>query len=83
MIKKKIFLNRSDVVGVIARLRVGVLDSKPGRDKRFYLILNVHTNLWGPPNLQLSGYRVSFPGLKRPEREANHWPVIIAEIKNE
>ena len=35
----------------------------------------------GPPSLQPSGYRDSFQGLKRPEREVNNSPPSTAEDK--
>jgi hypothetical protein len=38
--------------------------------------------LWGPPNLLYNGYReLSFPGVKRPGREADHSPPTSAEVK--
>jgi hypothetical protein len=36
---------------------------------------------WGPPSLLYNGYRVSFPGVKRPGRGLNHPPSSIEEIK--
>jgi hypothetical protein len=35
----------------------------------------------GPPNLPSNGYQGSFPGLKRPGREADHSPPSTAEVK--
>jgi hypothetical protein len=38
--------------------------------------------LWGPPSLLSNGYREgSFPGVKQPEREADHSPPFCAEVK--
>ena len=37
--------------------------------------------LWGPTNLLYSGYRVSFPGVKRPGRGVDHPPPSSAEVK--
>jgi hypothetical protein len=37
--------------------------------------------LWGSPNLLKNGYRGSFPGVKRHEREADHSPPTSAEVK--
>jgi hypothetical protein len=36
---------------------------------------------WGPPSLLYNGYRVSFPGVKRPGRGVNHNPPPRAEFK--
>jgi hypothetical protein len=36
---------------------------------------------WGPPSLLYKGYRVSFPGIKRPGRGVDHPPPYSAEVK--
>jgi hypothetical protein len=36
---------------------------------------------WGPPSLLYEGYRVSFPGLKRPWRGVNHPLPSSAKVK--
>jgi hypothetical protein len=36
---------------------------------------------WGPPILLYNGYRVPFPGVKRPGRGVNHPPPSSAEVK--
>jgi hypothetical protein len=36
---------------------------------------------WGPPSLLNSGYRVSFPGVKRLRRGINHPPLSNPEVK--
>jgi hypothetical protein len=36
---------------------------------------------WGPPSLLYDGYRVSFPGVKRPGRGADHPPSSSARVK--
>ena len=36
---------------------------------------------WDPPSLLYNGYRVSFPGVKRPGRGVNHPPPSSAEVK--
>jgi hypothetical protein len=36
---------------------------------------------WGPPSLLYNGYRVSFPGVKRPGRGVDHPYQSIAEVK--
>ena len=38
---------------------------------------------WGPPSLLYNGYRVSFPGVKRPGRGADHPPPSSAEVEGE
>jgi len=38
--------------------------------------------LWGHPSFLFSGYRNSFPGIKRPGREADHKPPCSDEAKN-
>ena len=35
---------------------------------------------WGPPSLLYNGYRVSFPGVKRPGRGVDHPPPSTAEV---
>ena len=37
---------------------------------------------WGLPSLLYDGYRVSFPGVKRPGRGINHPPPSSAEVKD-
>jgi hypothetical protein len=36
---------------------------------------------WGPPSLLYNGYRVSFPGVKRPGRGVDHPPSYSVEVK--
>ena len=36
---------------------------------------------WGPPSLLYNGYRVSFPGVKRPGREVDYPPSSIAKVQ--
>jgi hypothetical protein len=38
---------------------------------------------WGPPNLLYNGYRVTFPGVNRSGRGADHQPPSSAEDKIE
>jgi hypothetical protein len=48
----------------------------------FYLFFNTRAELsCGPLSLLYSGYRVSFAGLKRRERDINHPPPSRAEVK--
>jgi hypothetical protein len=37
--------------------------------------------LWGQPNLLYNGYQGLFPGVKRPGREADHYPLTSVEVK--
>ena len=37
--------------------------------------------LWNPPIVLYSGYRVYFPGIKRPGRGVNHPPPTRAKLK--
>jgi hypothetical protein len=37
--------------------------------------------LWGPPNLLSNGFRGSFSGVNRPDREADRSPLASAEVK--
>ena len=39
--------------------------------------------LWGPPSLLYNGYRLSFLGVKRPERSVDHPPHLALRLKNE
>jgi len=36
---------------------------------------------WGPPSLVYNGYRISFPGVKRPGRDVNYPPPCSAKVK--
>jgi hypothetical protein len=36
---------------------------------------------WGPPSLLYNGYRVTFPGVKRPGRGVDHPPSSSARVK--
>jgi len=36
---------------------------------------------WSPPSLLYKGYRVSFPGVKRPERGTDHKSPSSADVK--
>ena len=36
---------------------------------------------WGPTSLLCNGYRVSFPGVKRPGRGVNHPPHLAPKLK--
>ena len=56
----------------------------PGRVKRFFFSFpKLPDRLWGPPSLLFSGYRGSFPGLKRPGREVDRSAPFAAEVRYE
>jgi len=38
---------------------------------------------WGPPCFLYNGYRVSFPGVKRPGRGVYHPPLLAPRLKKE
>ena len=38
---------------------------------------------WGPPSLLYNGYRVSYPGVKRPRHGVDHPPPLVARLKKE
>jgi len=48
----------------------------------FSLLEKVQSAL-GPPSLPLNGYRVSYQGVKRLRRDADHSPGSRAEVNNE
>ena len=52
-----------DVSGIESRWGGEIFRARPDRH-------------WGPPSLLYNGYRVSFPGVKRPGRGVDHPPPI-------
>jgi hypothetical protein len=52
-------------------------------DMNFFCTSNRPDQLWGPPSLQGTKYRGSFPGVKRPWRDVDHPLPPCAEVKNE
>ena len=44
----------------------------PGMGKRFFVSPKYPDRLWGSPSLLISSRRVTFTGLKRPERDVYH-----------
>jgi hypothetical protein len=57
-----------------------VLDG-PGDRMAVGIFLNSPDGPWGRPSLVCNGYRVFFPGVKRPGRGVNHPPASSAEVK--
>jgi hypothetical protein len=53
-----------------------------GKGRDFFFLRPRLYRLWGPLSILFNGYRDSFPGVKRPEREADHSPPSSAEVKN-
>ena len=49
----------------------------------FYCVLFLPRPALGPSSLQYSGYRVCFPGIKRPERGVDHPPLIALMLKKD
>ena len=69
---------RDSAVGIETRYE---LDG-PGIESRWRQIFrNRPDRPWGPPSLLYSGYRVSFPGVKRPGRGVNHPNPSSSEVK--
>jgi hypothetical protein len=69
---------RDSSVGVANRYG---LDS-PGMESRWGRIFRTRPDRpWGPPSLLYNGYRVSFPGVKRPRRGVDHQPSSSARVK--
>ena len=65
-------------VGIATLYMLDGLASNPGGVK----IFRAHPDRrWGPHCLLYNWYRVSFPGLKRPERDVGHSPLSCAEVK--
>ena len=57
-----------------------VRGSNPGGDE----IFRTHPDRpWGPPCLLYNGYRVSFPGVKRPGHGVDHPPHLALRLKKE
>jgi hypothetical protein len=57
--------------------------SNSGRGKRLFSSAELTDQLWEPSCLVFDGYKVYFPGVKRPGRETDHSPTSSAEVKNE
>jgi hypothetical protein len=66
-------MGRDSVVGIAT-----VRGSNPGGGKIFR---SRPERPWGPPSLLYNGYRVSFPGVKRPGRGVDHSPPSSDRVK--
>lgn len=56
--------------------------SNPGRDRTFFSFPIRLDELCDPLSILLSGHRNRFPGVKRTERDIDHWSLSSAELKN-
>jgi len=76
------FLNRGrdSSVGVATRYGMGGPGLNPGGGGGEIFPTRPYRP-WGPPNLLYNGYRISFPGVKRPGRGVDHSPLTRAEVK--
>jgi hypothetical protein len=55
-----------------SRITADETDSSPGRKDR----------LWSPPSLLINMCGGSFPGVKRPGREADHSPHLVSKLRS-
>jgi len=62
--------NKQQEPGIESRWRVRFFRKLPDRP-------------WRRPSLLYSGYRVSFPGVKRPGRGVDHTPHLVSSLKKE
>ena len=56
---------------------------EPQLGKESFLFPKSPVVMWDPPSLQCNDYQNSSPGVKRPQREADHSPSYTAEVKSE
>jgi hypothetical protein len=73
-------------VGTATRLRdewSGVPDSSSSRDNRYFFFSNTSRPVLGPHSFLFNSNRVSFLGIKRPERCVNQLPPSSAQVKND
>ena len=71
-------IGRASSVGIATRYRM----DGPGIESRWGEIFRARPDRpWGPSSLLYSGYRVSFPGVKRPGRGVDHPLPFSAEVK--
>jgi hypothetical protein len=69
---------RDSSVGIVTRYGLDGprIESRWGRD-----FSQPSNRPWGPPSLLYNGYRVYFPGIKRPGRGVDHPPSSSARVK--
>ena len=71
-------LGRDSSVGIETRY---ALDAPRIESRRGEIFRNRPDRPWSLPRLLYNGYRVSFPGFKRPGCGVNHPPSFSAEVK--
>jgi hypothetical protein len=71
-------MGRDGVVGIVTLYGLDCPGIKSRWDEIFRV---VQTSPEYPPSLLYNGYRVYFPGVKRPGRGVNHPPPSSAEVK--
>ena len=79
---------RTDIVcrpGLLSRYSDSLLDRRSGDRIPVggggEILSSCPDRPWGPPSPLYDGYRISFPGVKRPGRGFDHWPPSSAEVK--
>jgi hypothetical protein len=78
--RRKIPLPRFFIQPLFLGIATGwtVRGSNPGGGEIFRILPD---RPWGPPSLLYNGYRVSFPGVKRPGRGVDHRPSSSVGVK--
>jgi hypothetical protein len=71
-------VGRDSSVGIATCYVLDGPESNPGGDEIFRTHPDRH---WGPHSLLYNWYRLSFPGVKQPERGVGHSPLSCAEVK--
>jgi hypothetical protein len=72
------FVGRDSSVGIATRYG---LDGPGIETRRGEIFRSRPDRPWGPPSLLYNGYRVSFPGAKRPRRGVDNPPSSSARVK--
>ena len=71
-------MGRDGSVGIATRCGLDVRGSNSSGDE---ILRTRPDRSWGAPSFLCNVYRVSFPGVKRPGRSANHAPPSSDEVK--